>query len=1451
MGCNQLELLSDTDSKNGKADENKKLSENENEDNSRSKSSKKKSSKSSDKKSKKSKKTKKTPSSDKQSKIPPKKEEVQYEKTNPDDENKLKNSTRIKKKLGKKKNTETQEDKEKELRQDLKEAEKRQKRIKKFPPQQKELEFDHVSDDGYDPIKKPFELGYEEEIHKGINYGKPIRIFNQIWLSIDLPVEPDLYTPRVEVPIGWRIPNIEDYQELIKNCGDNDKAEVVLTHKLLLNMNKKYQYITLNKVYGNIRDGYDPKAWMYHCIGFDFVDLDNIDDVEEEDDKKKIVDDTIVSNNDENNKGEVIKKSDLIDPDDKEAQRIFELNPYSIFFKDNIEDDANKLDIDLEDKKEEEKNEDNNDNKKKQEKLNDILKKNEPKNKLNPKLIFPVNTFKYKKTLKCKLIASNKIDLTFKCPLVIESGYRAFFEVPFIYNISSFEWNFNDKYCNENKNSSDKFIACHIFTKPGEYQVELILRLFKYRDFHLSRKVWVIDEITYGEEVIIKGIKYGQPLRIGNQVWLDRDIKNYINYKGETVNLIRGKGPGINGENSITDSVCACPNGWRLPTKDEIEFLLRYCGRNNEQRIYFFTLLAGGFLAEVDESGSYDLVTLSFRIATDQEDFNNINGNNKIKNATQSNLNSDKLLEEDTDNAMENNAIFCGKGGDKYFDEKLKNYLSKYGNVILNTSNLGDIFDKEVYSLSIENNKVFIGFRTTSLNSLYSMFSTRYILDQNLELDLGLKDDSFPANFEINFEINYPNVTGCEWNFGDDSKIVKNKFKIKHAYKKPQVYELKVRVTLFENFNYDLKKTLNIFSEGRIDGEDTELNSKDQIFILQLGDLFKVKSNNNIHFSRSIAPIAPLLYENGFYIAFNNKLTNKLLLFKIIIDKNSKSLREYFKHPLYEEESSIPIDIVCTSYGCCLLLSDSRDDDLLFIEMVNQQGKVMWRNNIMQNGTFPVKAQMNQLIFYNDQTKKPEFGMNAMFHPYSGRLSYGARRILCIFSYKNFFGMRQGGGREDNSGDMIISYSEDGSEVNLACPWSTTHSLTQRSFFDGRYFYTASLGDAHPSNIKVVRIDPILKMTIAQNKNNKISNYGNTETQFPSSIEQPEIKTEHYSPMNEQLIRTEYGYEESYYMRNLDYCGASSNVSLKHNFIYSEIVEGSIPGNLVGFSSGRLGNLTNIQNNKLAIVFSRIKCIDGGCINKKSELSLIIFNENLKVENVSFFRDGDLINCIKSAKYGKNLLIMISLTKKVTIDHRFIHDKYTFIDEPVDEDKLPCNFFLVNSGGKIKSNLFSFYCNFFSPSDDFETLLDGSVVWVFVDDEDNLYITFLPTPETMELLDRFPKEIIQASKLDEFLAMKDEDAQIQRVKREKELLKRMGIDEEDIRKKIIESEKLERERREKELEKENEKLEEEVVNQGIEGEFEEYKDKKEENDEIKKNKKDKGKKDKGKNKKRK
>ena len=98
--------------------------------------------------------------------------------------------------------------------------------------------------------------------------------------------------------------------------------------------------------------------------------------------------------------------------------------------------------------------------------------------------------------------------------MVIEAGYRAFFEVPFIYNITTFEWVFNDKHAQERNQTSDKSMSCHIYNKPGEYKVDLYIRLFEFREYHLTRKVWVIPEIIHYEQQIINGINYGQPINL-------------------------------------------------------------------------------------------------------------------------------------------------------------------------------------------------------------------------------------------------------------------------------------------------------------------------------------------------------------------------------------------------------------------------------------------------------------------------------------------------------------------------------------------------------------------------------------------------------------------------------------------------------------------------------------------------------------------------------------------------------------------------------------------------------------------------------------------------------------------------------------------------------------------------------------------------------------------------
>ena len=1321
------------------------------------------------------------------------------------------------------------QDVDEELEQLEKENKKRKGRMQFIRPLQKEKPFRHrEKEKPYNPkkpdISKPFKLGYEDEIYNGNNYGIPIQIYNQTWLTYDFFVEPDVNNPKVQIPLGWKIPSKKDYEELIKFAGSNERAKIILTHEKLLNMNEDYDYITSDKC-NNEFDGYKNQAWEFFCVcfnrdeegnkgekknkvdGFDFMmneqknwEIDkgiiSESDESENENKKKTDFEKDIKNKIKRNKNKKFSKINSNKINDKkrvktptlhskikytkkDIELIFETNPESIF---------------------------------------QVLEE-ENKNEKVDKLIYKLDTYQNKKTLRCKLIANKVLDIMFKCPLVIEQGYKAYFEVPQLTNITTFKWNFNDPNCKKKKKISDKLITSHIFNEKGEYLIELHIILFSCRSFHLEKKVLVIDEILYGEEEIINGISYGQPIKIGNQIWLDRDLKNYKNYKNETINLVRGKGPGIHGENSFLDSVSACPKGWRLPYKEEIEEMLNYVGNNNEQRLYFLTLMDGAFLADISESGLYDLICMNFK-----QDSNLFDGKEKEK--INHVINSNYEL-----------------------NQKLKNY----NRLLVGTLNFNDIYRKEAYCLNITNDKVSISTRTTSMNSPYSMFSTRCIIDQEINLDLGIIDTAFPVGFNIQFKLDYPNITQCFWDFGDDSDIISNQFEVTHSYNIPGEYNLNCNFTVFYEVNYTITKKLEIYGNDD-DKEDTELIDENQIKIVNLGNLFKVKRINEVHFSHSIAPISPLIKELGFYISFNDLCDNQMKVFKIILDNTENSFLDQFKNPLYKYDNGIPYDIASTNNGLIILMGDTRDSNLLFIQYINSKGEMIWRNNIMSNGQNPLKPEKNQLLFFNPETDNIEFGMNAMFNPISGRLSYGYGRILCVFSYMNHFGLTREGEREDNNGDTVVTYSEDGTQVHLVQSWSTTHSLCQRCVYNGNYFFQCSLGDAAPANINLLRIDPKVKLKLdtknkfsdsyksskfqgSFNSNNSKGSLNNNKNINKNNIYQPEIKFEHYFPLqnriksNQDLINTnnDFEFNEYDYLKNLENFKQSEHMTmnLRNEYIKCNIVKGSIPSNLKGQTSGRIGDITKIRNDKFALIYSRIPCVDGGEINKINELSCIIFNSELKIEKVNLIRDGDLINCIKQAKYGKNIFVMISETKKFTNDKKYIIDKVDLIDEEIDEEHEICNCFLLNSEGEIKGeDILSYPINIFSPSDDFESLIDGSVVWVFSDNDNNLYLCFLGVSNLKkEFLNNYKKEIVSAGKIVFQISKKDEEAILERKKKEKEILRSMGIDDEEIQRKIKESEKIEKYKHfknseERRLKEEEDRIKEEEEKKKIEEEEE-------------------------------
>ena len=1385
---------------------------------------------------------------------------------------------------------------ENELIQDNKENTKREKRKQPFNPPKREVPFQHrVPDKQYDPkTSQPFKLGYEDEIYNGKNYGTPVQLFDQTWLTIDLPVEPNTNTPQVEIPPGWRIPTAKDYQMLIDHAGTNEKAKILLQHKRLLNMDSNYQYITSSKVFQNETNGHNERAWMFYCVAFDrkeddakvdvMMNFNRTNDViYKPSTTKNISKDKPPHKNKGNNnnsnsndntefisqmKSELQHNKDMYTPvypadierkthtpnlnsvlihDNNEQRVIFDYNPLSIY--DQVEQLAkNRQDAMHEEiqHKKKYKVSSSPDGDVRYDTDNEEIKDRDIK------LLYALNTYPLKTTLRCKLIADKTLNMNFKCDLVIERNYRAYFEVPPLYNITTFEWNFNDEHCNDTKNKSKKYIASHVFRKNGEYEVELYLNLFSNRHFHFRRKVWVIDEIEFGEDEIIDDVNYGQPIKLGKQIWLDRDLVEYDNFKYENVGLLRGKGPGRNGQNSYLDSICACPMGWRLPYKEEVEELLRYAGNNDEQRMFFFTLLEGGFGVDVSENGSYDMICLNLKETNANEHKGKSDNKQMIKNKEQHQQSQYADNEYDSSNNNDDEEVFEPSHIDPTFMRKVK----QYNKMVLSSLNLGDIYNKEAYCLSIRNNNIKIGTRTTSLYGYYSYFSTRCIRDQYLELDLGLKSDSYPKDADIPMEINYPNVLACEWDFGDGAAFIKNEKKVTYAYHTAGDYTIIVKIQLFGNVCHFIKRNINIYEHNTNKEEDTKLQHQNDILIYAFSKQFKVNRVKQVHFSNQIAPICPMHSRNGFYIGFNDVCDNTFKLFKAIIEDNSDSsndntiasyilpLKQYLSKPIYTLYGGMPLDILSTPNGIALLLTDTRDTNTLYIQLITEQGRLLWRNNIMQNGPYPLKAEANQLMFFNNVTEKVEFGMNAMFSPFSGRLCYARGKILCIFSYMNNFGVLQGV-RNDNNGDTIVTYSLDGSEVNLVSAWSTTHSLKQRAIYDGKYFYTASLGDAGPANVKVMRIEPYIKSRIdisnlkaniqsiqTQRDNTQTHNHTHTHritnnnpydklvktvsinnnifnTHINPLNSDIDIKYEHYLPIQNKLIPN-----KALLISNSDDNNTNSNItrieqnvtmSLKHNYLFTNMILGSVPGDLKGQTSGRFASITNLSNDKIALVYSRIPCIDGGEVNKVNEFSTVIFNSDLSVVSQGRHKNGDNISCIKQARYGRHLFVMYSESPKVSLDNKYICDSVEFMESKIEPGKAVCKCFLCDDIGNKVSSEVGYDVNIFSPSDDLETLRDGSVVWVFADEEGFLYLALLCTQNSKELVNKWRKEVEGAGKkCQEFIREKNEKFE-EMVKKDKEFLKRMGIDDEKVKRKIKEIEEFEKRRKLEEIKERDER----------------------------------------------
>ncbi|EAR98230.2 hypothetical protein TTHERM_00344300 (macronuclear) [Tetrahymena thermophila SB210] len=179
----------------------------------------------------------------------------------------------------------------------------------------------------------------------------------------------------------------------------------------------------------------------------------------------------------------------------------------------------------------------------------------------------------------------------------------------------------------------------------------------------------------------------------------------------------------------------------------------------------------------------------------------------------------------------------------------------------------------------------------------------------------------------------------------------------------------------------------------------------------------------------------------------------------------------------------------------------------------------------------------------------------------------------------------------------------------------------------------------------------------------------------------------------------------------------------------NNIVQGDIPGDGYGEASGRTGGFFSIigNRNQKLFVYQR-KASNGGhggtvSTNTVNELAVIKFDSQLNYISTKTLLSGDIasrINSIKSVPYGKNILLAYTVIPSSELQnfnrqesHFKVDQAYIALLSGVDGS------FLVQP-----TQLSTFQIN---SSDDWRILENGSIVYTYIDNSNNLNIYYTPS----------------------------------------------------------------------------------------------------------------------------
>ncbi|KAL4495493.1 hypothetical protein ABPG72_020234 [Tetrahymena utriculariae] len=179
----------------------------------------------------------------------------------------------------------------------------------------------------------------------------------------------------------------------------------------------------------------------------------------------------------------------------------------------------------------------------------------------------------------------------------------------------------------------------------------------------------------------------------------------------------------------------------------------------------------------------------------------------------------------------------------------------------------------------------------------------------------------------------------------------------------------------------------------------------------------------------------------------------------------------------------------------------------------------------------------------------------------------------------------------------------------------------------------------------------------------------------------------------------------------------------------SKIVQGDIPGNGGGSSSGRIGGFFSIigNRNQKLFVYQR-KASSGGysgstSTNSVNELAVLKFDSQLNYVSTTTLLSGDVasrVNSIKSVTYGKNILLAYTVIPASELQNFNRQNSNNKVDQA---------FIALLSGvdGSFliqPTQLTNFQIN---SSDDWRILENGSIAYTYIDNNNNLNIYYTPS----------------------------------------------------------------------------------------------------------------------------